>query len=91
MSTPTEDARDLIARGDVQIVAEYITKARQNERFAKFFEWIMFNDMSAEYDVHTHDMLNDPRYDKTYLCVYIETAMRIAAESSPRTTAEPTK
>jgi hypothetical protein len=46
----------------------------RKERFAAFFEQMMLTDMSAEYSDHTMSMLNDPRYDKTYLCVILERA-----------------
>lgn len=74
MKNPMATAIDLVAAGDHQAIADYIAKARQNERFAQFFEHMMMNDMSAEYDRHTTDMLSDPRYDKTYLCVLLEKA-----------------
>lgn len=74
MKTPMADAIDLVADGNHQAIANYIAKARQNERWAKFFEWMMLNDCSAEYSDHVQDMLNDKRYDKTYLCALIEKA-----------------
>lgn len=67
-------AIDLVAAGDHQAIAEYIAKARQNERFAKFFEQMMLNDCTKEYDEHVTDMLTDQRYDKTYLCVLLAKA-----------------
>jgi len=74
MKHPMATAIDLVAAGDHQAIANYIAQARQNERFAQFFEFMMMNDMSAQYDRHTTDMLTDPRYDKTYLCVLLEKA-----------------
>lgn len=74
MKHPMATAIDLVAAGDHQAIADYIAKARQNERFAQFFEFMMMNDCTTEYDSHVGDMLNDARYDKTYLCVLLEKA-----------------
>lgn len=83
MSTPMQDAIALVERGDVQVISEYITRARRNERWATFFEFMMNNDLGVEYSEHIQDTLNDPRYDKTYLCKLVEDAMRSAQRSEP--------